>query len=89
MKKTSLALIIGALLIVVGVAAYGTLGPCTIRMCGRYTGYQITNVTLTRIDYYDGCNWCSISSLIVSAPIGGTLFASGAVSWLYQNRISG
>jgi len=85
MKKTNLVLAAGLVFLLVGLAAYSTLGPCTIRSClGYSTGYEITGITLTRIDFYDGCNWCSISSLIVSAPVGAMLIMGGALGRVYQ-----
>jgi hypothetical protein len=86
--KTNVALFVGVFLLLAGFAVFLTVDACTARLCAVENGFHINRVTLTTVDYYDGCNWCSTSSLALSAPVGGVIFLSGAISRIHQAMFS-
>ena len=83
-SKTNITLVVGVLLVVAGLIALTTTEVSTLVMCRTYAGYQINSIILTTVSYYDGCNWITVSSVVLAAPTGAAVFVVGIVFKSYH-----
>jgi hypothetical protein len=69
---------LGVIFLLVGIFMSGSI-VCTARLCPQPTGYEFQGVTLFHLYYYDGCNWCSMSTPFFLIPIGVVSISIGMI----------
>lgn len=85
-ERAHLVIGVGLLLIVFGYTALVLTNSSTLVSCRPPYGpwnilnYEITNIGLRTVSYYNGCNWISASSLILTIPLGGAFLTAGIIA---------